>query len=173
MIDGLKLLMTPDEIRTAVERLAREIRADYASRNPLLVGVLKGAFVFLSDLVRALDMELEVDFIQAASYGKSSAPSKDVLITGDLTAAVKGRDVIIVEGIIDRGETARAVASHIAAKGPASIRLCTLILRDSHSHGLKIDYVGKKIDKGFVVGYGMDYKGRYRNLPGIYTIDAS
>ncbi len=163
----------PEEIAGIVGRLSGAIRADYAGKDPVLIGVLKGAFVFMADLVKALDgMELEVDFIQAASYGERDEPSHEVLITRDLTMEIKGRHVIVVEGIIDRGLTVHAVLDHLLSKEPASISLCALLLRDSHRTGREVEYSGRRIGEGFVVGYGMDYKGRHRNLPGVWLLDA-
>ena len=123
---------------------------------------MKGAFVFMADLARELGPEFEVGFIQAASYGDRETPSEEVRITSDISVEIEGRDVIVVEGIIDRGNTARAVVRHLEKKGPSSIRLCTLLLRKGHSHGLRVDYIGRPIDDGFVVGYGMDYREKYR-----------
>lgn len=171
MPDNLKLIIAPEEIRLMVERIAGEIRTAYASRNPVLVGALKGAAIFLSDLVRAIGIPLEVDFIQTSSYGRRDSPSGDVLVTKDTSTELKGRDVIIVEGIVDSGRTAEAVTGFLKRKGPASIELCTLLLRDDAKTGhLNIDYVGKVIPGGFIVGYGMDYKEGYRWLDGIYQL---
>ena len=165
-----KPLLSPSDIRDTVDSLAKKIDEDYAGKTPLLVGVLKGAFVFLADLAREIKTDVEIDFIQAVSYGKRESPSTEVLITGEIGTAVKGRDIIIVEGIIDRGTTARAVFDYLSSKGPASIKFCSLLVRDSHS-GLNIDYAGRLIGPGFVVGYGMDYKGLHRNLPGIHIVE--
>ena len=165
-----KPFLSPSDIRGTVASLAKKIDEDYARKTPLLVGVLKGAFVFLSDLARELKTDVEIDFIQAASYGKRESPATEVLITGEIGADVKGRDIIIVEGIIDRGTTARAVFDYLSSKGPASIKFCSLLVRDSHS-GLKVDYAGRSLGPGFVVGYGMDHKGLHRNLPGIYIVE--
>ncbi|MBI5643689.1 MAG: hypoxanthine phosphoribosyltransferase [Deltaproteobacteria bacterium] len=169
MTGNLKLIIPPDEILEIVTGLAAEIEKDCAVGTPVLLGVLKGAFVFLSDLARAFSRHVEIDFIQASSYGDRDTPSRDVLITGGPSIDIKGRDVIIVEGIVDRGVTAKAVTGYLKSKGPASLKTCALLLRHSH-RGVNIDYIGRRIDEGFVVGYGMDYKGRYRNLPGIYII---
>lgn len=169
MEDNLKLIIAPDEIRTMVEKIAGDIRASFPSGRPVLVGVLKGAAVFLADLTRAVGSQLEVDFIQASSYSDPLAPSEKIRITGDTSIDLKGRDVIVVDGIVDRGKTARAVIKHIRAKGPASLGFCTLLLRDS-TDNIAIDYVGKKIPEGFVVGYGMDYKEAYRWLDGVYLL---
>jgi hypoxanthine phosphoribosyltransferase len=174
MPDNLKLIIEPEEIRLMVKRIAEEIRTAYASRNPVLVGALKGAAIFLSDLVRAIGIPLEVDFIQTSSYGRRGSPSGDVLITRDTSTELKGRDVIIVEGIVDSGRTATAITGFLKKKGPASISLCTLLLRDDARTGnLNIDYVGKVIPGGFIVGYGMDYKEGYRWLDGIYRLTKS
>ncbi|MBI4949748.1 MAG: hypoxanthine phosphoribosyltransferase [Deltaproteobacteria bacterium] len=165
-----KPLLSPSDIRETVDSLAKKIDEDYAGKTPLLVGVLKGAFVFLSDLAREIKTDVEIDFIQATSYGKRESPSTEVLITGEIGTDVSGRDIIIVEGIIDRGTTARAVFDYLSSKGPASIKFCALLVRDSHS-GLNIDYAGRGIGPGFIVGYGMDHMGLHRNLPGIHIVE--
>jgi hypoxanthine phosphoribosyltransferase len=152
-----------------VEGIAEKIRTKFPSGRPVLVGVLKGAAVFLSDLIRAVGGPLEVDFIQTSSYSDPLAPSKDVMITKDVSIDLKGRDVIVVDGIVDRGKTARAVMGHLKTKGPASLGFCTLLLRDS-TGDIAIDYVGKRIPEGFIVGYGMDYKEDYRWLDGVYLL---
>lgn len=171
MTEKLKPFIKHTEVRRIVASIAAEIKDDYEGKNPVLLGVLKGAFVFMSDLVRALDgLPVEVDFIQAASYGERDEPEHEALIIRDLTTEIKGRHVIVVEGIIDRGRTMHAVFAHLLSKEPASLRLCTLLLRESHKTGTVIDYVGRRIGDGFVVGYGMDYKGRHRNLPGIHLL---
>ncbi len=170
MPEPLEPFISPEETGYIVASLAREIRADYEGRAPLLVGVLMGAFVFTADLARALgEIDLDVDFIQAASYGNRDEPSNEVLITRDVTTEVKGRHVIVVEGIVDRGRTAHAVVDLLKGKGCASINVCALLVRDSHS-GVEVRYAGRRIGPGFVVGYGMDYKGRYRNLPGVHLL---
>ncbi|MFQ5736359.1 MAG: phosphoribosyltransferase [Thermodesulfobacteriota bacterium] len=173
MTEALEPFISPEEVGALVSEIAARLRADYAGRDPVLLGVLKGAFVFMADLTRALDaMDMEVDFVQAASYGHRDEPSHEVLITRDVTTEIKGRHVIVVEGIIDRGLTVRAVLDHLGSKGPASLSLCTLLLRDTHRAGREVEYFGRRIGEGFVVGYGMDYKGRYRNLPGVCLLGA-
>lgn len=165
----MKLLYSPEEIKKTVRRLAGEMGPEMKG-SPVFIGVLKGAFMFVSDLIRELNGPVEVDFIRAASYGLKDEPSTEVRIKSDITADIKGRDVIVVEGIIDRGTTVRAVMGHLRKKAPASIKVCTLLLRDSHA-GMEIDYVGARVYEGFVVGYGMDHKEEYRNLPGIYILE--
>lgn len=166
----LKPIFTPEEIGETVSRIAGEIEADYASKDPLLIGVLKGAFIFLSDLVRAVKMPLDADFVQTTCYGKRDVPSSEVIVTRDISAEIKGRDIIIVEGIIDRGHTARALIEYFGTKRPSSIRLCALLMRKSTPADIKADYIGMRIDEGFIVGYGMDYKEHYRGLPGLYVL---
>ncbi|MBZ0221095.1 MAG: hypoxanthine phosphoribosyltransferase [Candidatus Methylomirabilis sp.] len=167
---NLKPFIPPQGINEIVERLARQINSDYRGRTPLLVGVLKGAFLFLSDLVRKLEVGHEVDFIQTACYGHRDTPAADVLIVRDITADLSGRDVIIVEDIIDRGHTAQALMKYFSDRGAASIRLCTLLKREGGAPELRADYIGAVIGPGFVVGYGMDHKEMLRGLPGLYTI---
>ncbi|HBG46616.1 MAG TPA: hypoxanthine phosphoribosyltransferase [Deltaproteobacteria bacterium] len=160
----------PEGIEEIVKRIAAEISSDYRGRSPVVVGVLKGAFLFISDLVRSLAVDHEVDFIQTACYGMRDVPSEEVLILRDVTTDLKGRDVIIVEDIIDRGHTARALKKYFSDKGAASVKVCALLKRDGGSPEAA-DYLGAVIGRGFVVGYGMDYKERYRGLPGLYLIE--
>lgn len=172
MREGLRLFMPPEEIHRAVDDLADRIRDDFRERDPVLVGVLKGAFVFMADLVRSLAIPLEVDFIRASCYRGSTVPSEDVEIVRDITADVKDRPVVLVEGIVDRGVTAEAIIDHIMAKGARSVDVCALLLRDGHiRHHVEVKYAGRAIDEGFVVGYGMDIDERCRGLSGIYLLE--
>lgn len=170
MNPSLKLIIPPDEIKGAVKRVASELENDYAGKDPVLVGVLKGAFLFMSDLMRELKIPVEADFIQASCYGTREIPSSEVVITRDLTMDLKGRDIIIIEGIIDRGHTARALTRHLGDRDPASISICSLLVRKRAPEDALPKYTGFVIDEGFVVGYGMDYKEHYRGLPGLYMI---
>jgi hypoxanthine phosphoribosyltransferase len=168
----LKLIIPPEEIHLIVERLAKEIRHDYSAKNPVLIGVLKGAFVFMADLARALKIPVEMDFICAARYGTRERPTKVAKIIKDISTDIEGRDVIVIEDIIDRGQTMKALMEHLKVKRPASLRLCALILRGKKRDlGLKVDYLGTTVGEGFVVGYGLDYKEQYRHLPGLYIIE--
>jgi len=169
----LKLLVPPEELHLMVNRLATEIRRDYADKNPLMVGILKGSFVFLSDLVRALKMPLEIDFIRAASYGPGTVTSGEVRITKDVDSTVEGRDVIVIEDIVDTGLTLNAIIKHLKSKNPASIKVCALLDKPAMRRvDVKVDYLGFDLGKerGFLVGYGLDYNEGYRYLPGIYVI---
>ncbi|MFQ5464890.1 MAG: hypoxanthine phosphoribosyltransferase [Thermodesulfobacteriota bacterium] len=169
---ALRPLMDPGEISSTVERMAWELKRDYADKDPILVGILKGAAVFLSDLVRAAELPFEVDFLQASSYGAGTRPSGEVRIVRDVTAPVEGRHVVVVEDIMDGGHTAAAVAGHLRVKGAATVRLCVLLLRASRKpRRIEPDYVGTEIGEGFVVGYGMDLAERHRGLKGIYMVE--
>ncbi len=170
MKSDLKPILSARDIASIVGTLAGRISADYASKDPVLVVVLKGAFVFAADLVRRLDMPFEVDFIQTASYGKKTSPATEVLITRDITTDIKGRDVIVVEGIVDSGKTVRSLLHYFSAKGPSSVRLCSLLVRDTLAPDVNVDYFGTKVGPGFVAGYGMDCGEHYRNLPGVYLV---
>ena len=158
------------EIAAAVARVAGEISRDYAGETPVLVGVLKGSFVFLADLVRALSIECEVDFVRARSYGAGQTSSGSVEITKDLDGDVAGRHVVVVEDIADTGLTMRAVGEHIKAADPASIRYCSLLVREGCDEP---DYAGLRIGAGFVVGYGIDLAEGYRGLRDIRVLPSS
>lgn len=160
------------EIREAVDRLARAIEDDAPRRHSaqplLLVGVLKGAFVFLADLVRELAIPAEVDFVRGRSYGAGTESSGTVEITKDLETDVLGRDVIVVEDIADTGRTMRTICERIAAEGPASLRRCALLVREGGPPAAdEPEYAGLPLGPGFVVGYGLDYAELYRGLPHI------
>jgi hypoxanthine phosphoribosyltransferase len=152
---------TEQEIRDAVRRIAGRISRDYAGRRPVLVGVLKGCFVFLADLVRELTVPVEVDFIRARSYGSGTRSSGAVTITKDVELDVVGRDVIVVEDIADTGATMEAVVERIASHGAASVVRCALLAR----RGCPLpEYHGFEVGPGFVVGYGIDYAEQHRGL---------
>lgn len=169
---GLKPYLSPEEIDSITRRLASTITAAYEGKNPVLVGVLKGSYLFSADLSRKLGIDHEIDFIQTACYGMRDIPAHEVLILRDITSEIRGRDVIVVEDIIDRGHTARVLVEHFHVKGAKSVALCALLKRKGGAPGLNIDFIGHEIGDGFVVGYGMDYKERYRHLPGLYVLEA-
>ena len=224
----MRLIKTASEIRDSVGRIAREVARDYEGRVPILVGVLTGAFVFVSDLARELTPNigntgsignagpgagagavpgaaeepgmkgqpqlkgLEIEFLRASTYGVGSGvgdtdlppfpsappatsvpppPTDEVRITSDVASDIRGRDVIIVEDIIDRGLTASAVAGHLEIRRPASIRVCTLIKRKGVRTMPAIDYAGFEVGEGFIVGYGLDMGGRFRGLKDLYMVE--
>ncbi|MBI5886756.1 MAG: hypoxanthine phosphoribosyltransferase [Deltaproteobacteria bacterium] len=176
MYRQLSPIYTAQEVGGLVASIARSMEADYGqaarggTQGPvLLIGALKGAHVFMADLVRAVQFDVEVDFVQTASYGRRDRPSTEVLITRDITSSIEGRDVVIVEGIVDRGHTAMALVDYLSSKGPGSLRFCSLLVRAGVEREVKVDYFGAVVGPGFVVGYGMDFKERFRGLDGIYT----
>ncbi len=161
-----RVVVSEAELRERVESLGKEITADYADRPPLLVGVLKGAFMFMADLARAIDLPVELDFMAVSSYGSATSSSGVVRIVKDLDVDLSGRHVLIVEDIIDSGLTLQYLRRYLAARGPASVEVCALLLKEGLQ---KVDpnlrYVGFAIPPEFVIGYGLDVDERYRNLP--------
>jgi hypoxanthine phosphoribosyltransferase len=156
-----------EEIRAAVQRVAGEISADYRDRCPLLVGVLKGSFVFLADLVRELSIPCEIDFVRARSYGAEKHSSGAVQITKDVEADLRDRDVIVVEDIADTGLTMDVVVERLRAGKPASVKRCALLVREDCEPP---DYAGLRVGPGFVVGYGIDWAEQHRELRDIRAI---
>lgn len=164
-------VVLPQDVAEAVGRLAFLINRDYKGKCPVVVGVLKGCFIFISDLVRLIEVPLEVDFIRARSYGQCTSSSGEVCITHDMEIDVKGRDVIVVDDIVDTGLTLKAITLHIEAKGPASVKVCALLNKPSRRVvECRLDYTGIEVKDAFLVGYGLDLAEKYRNLGGIYEI---
>jgi hypoxanthine phosphoribosyltransferase len=163
---NLETLFTAEHIQARVAVLGKRIASDYAGRNPLLVGVLKGAFIFASDLMRAIDMPLGIEFIAISSYGSAMRSSGEVRIVKDLDVPVEGRDIIVVEDIVDTGLTLSYLFNALHTRGAKTVKLAALL--DKHERRereVQIDYLGFQIPDAFVVGYGLDYAERYRNLP--------
>src|ERR1041385_7574140 len=168
------ILITAEEVHTRIVELGRRISDDYVGREILLVGILKGSFVFLADLIRAISLEIptEVDFMSVSSYGDSTTTSGTVHIEKDLGIAVGGKDVIIVEDIVDSGLTLFHVYNILSGRGARSLRVAALLEKPGKSkYDRPLDYVGFKIPNKFVVGFGLDYAQRYRNLPDIRVLD--
>jgi hypoxanthine phosphoribosyltransferase len=160
------ILVQRDELEHRVRELAAEISRDYADRELLLVGVLKGAVFFLADLMRHLEVVCEVDFMAVSSYGASTDSSGVVRILKDLDAPIEGRDVLIVEDIVDSGLTLSYLFRMLRARGPASLEVCALLTKPQRREiDLPIRYVGFEIPNRFAIGYGLDYAERFRNLP--------
>jgi hypoxanthine phosphoribosyltransferase len=167
----LKILISRDEIAKAVARLAREIKRDYQGKQPLLIGVLKGSFMFMADLIRRLDLPLEVEFIKLSSYGSARESSGKVKVVQGLKTHIKGRDVLVVEDIVDTGITTSFLLDYLKKKSPASLKLCALTDKPSrHKVPVSIGYLGFTVPNKFIVGYGLDCDERFRNLPDIYTL---
>jgi hypoxanthine phosphoribosyltransferase len=168
----LVLLYSQDQIAQRVRELAAAISADYAASDLVLIGVLRGAFVFLADLMRHLTIPVTVDFIGAASYGARTRTSGHVSITKELAVPISGRDLLVVEDIEDTGTTLQAIQNQLQTLVPRSIRVCALIdKRERRLVDARVDYVGFTIARGFIVGYGIDYAEQYRHLPDIYRIE--
>jgi hypoxanthine phosphoribosyltransferase len=166
--DGLigETLVPEDRLARRVKELAAEISRDYAGRELLLVGVLKGAVFFLSDLMRHLEVPVEVDFMAVASYGSATKSSGVVRILKDLDAVIEGRDVLIVEDIVDSGLTLQYLMRNLAGRDPRSLEVCALLVKPERAKvELPTRYVGFEIPNRFAIGYGLDYEERYRNLP--------
>ena len=168
---GPEPLIPAEEIESAVIRLAAEITRDYRDKNPILLGVLKGVFLFMADLVRWLDFPLEVDFIRLSSYGSGQQTSGAIKVVHDLCLDVRGRHVLVVEDIVDTGITVAFLLGYIKNKKPASLRLCALTDKPSSRRTpVKINYLGITVPDKFLVGYGLDCDEKYRNLPDIYVL---
>jgi len=161
-----EIVVSEEAIRTKVGELGAQITADYAGRVPLLVGVLKGAFMFMADIARAIDLPVEFDFMAVSSYGSATKTSGVVRIVKDLDIDLTGRHVIIVEDIIDSGLTLQYLRRNLMARNPASVEVCAFLLREGlQPKDPDLKYVGFRIPPAFVVGYGLDVAERYRNLP--------
>ena len=162
------VVVTADELHERIEGLGKEISADYAGRSPLLVGVLKGAFMFMADLARAIELPVEFDFMAVSSYGSATKTSGVVRIVKDLDLDLTGRHVLLVEDIVDSGLTLSYVRKNLQARNPASLEVCALLVREGlQKHDPQLRYVGFRIPPEFVIGYGLDVAERYRNLPDI------
>jgi hypoxanthine phosphoribosyltransferase len=171
---GLRgVLIDEQALGRRVRELGAQIARDYAGRVPVLIGVLKGAVIFLADLVRAIDLPVETEFIALASYGASTRSSGIVKLTADLTTSIEGRDVVVVEDIVDTGRTLVYLLRNLETRQPRSLRVCALLDKSGRREvPVDLHYVGFAIPDQFVVGYGLDYAGLYRNLPEIAVLDA-
>ena len=166
-----RILISRKEIATAVEKLAAEITRDYLGKYPLLVGILKGSFMFMADLVRHLDLPLEIDFVRLSSYGGTRSSGKVSQVQGLLTP-VKGRDVLLIEDIVDTGLTTGFILDYLSKQTPGSLKLCALADKSARRRRpVVIDYLGFTVPNKFLVGYGLDLDEKYRNLPDICVME--
>jgi len=164
--DVQEVLLTEERIQARVAELGAQLNTDYAGLEPVLISVLKGSIVFLADLVRSMELPLSIDIMEVSSYGAATETSGQVRILKDLSNPIEGRHVIVVEDIIDTGLTLNYLLRYLREKGPASLRICCLLDKPARRlTEIPIDYVGFSIPDRFVVGYGLDYGERYRNLP--------
>jgi hypoxanthine phosphoribosyltransferase len=169
-----RVLVAEDELTRRVGELGAEISRDYMGRDLVLVGVLKGAVFFVSDLMRHIDAGVEVDFMAVASYGSATKSSGVVRILKDLDCAIQGRDVLIVEDIVDSGLTLRYLLSSLRGRNPRTLDVCALLVKpEARVVDVDVKYVGFEIPNEFVIGYGLDYQQRYRGLPYVATLALS
>jgi hypoxanthine phosphoribosyltransferase len=165
-------IVTQEQMRARIREMGRQISADYAGKDLVLVGVLKGAYAFYADLARAIRIPVRVDFIVVASYGPGGKTSGKVKLVTELTEEIKDKDVLIVEDIVDSGLTVQHLVKSLVKKKPRSIKVCTLLSKpERRVVDVQVDYVGFKIPNKYVVGYGLDYQQKYRNLPYLAVLD--
>lgn len=168
------VLFTEEELKHRVAELAAQIDRDYEGKEPLLIGVLRGSFIFIADLMRAITLPCTVDFMAVSSYGAGTTSSGEVKIVKDLSEKIEGKDVIVVEDILDSGNTLSYLLEVLRARKPASIKLCTLLDKpDRRTKPVQVSYSGYSIPDEFVVGYGLDYAEKYRNVPYIGVLKPS
>ena len=164
-------VLTENEIDQNVQVLAKRISEDYRNKDLVMIGVLKGSFVFLSDLMRRLTIPVEIEFIRLSSYGKSDMSSGTIDIQNDISMDLKGKDVLVVEDIVDTGLTLATLVDHLKSFKPKSVKICALIDKlERREIDCKVDYACHTVEGGFLVGYGLDYAEKYRNLPAIYHL---
>ena len=167
-----RILLTRGEIEATVKRLAAEIKKDYSGKQPILICVLKGSFMFMADLIRLLDFPLEVEFIRLSSYGRARESSGKIKVEQGLRSEVKGRDILVIEDIVDTGLTISFLLNYLRKKKPASLKLCALTDKPSRRQTpVTIDYLGFTVPNKFLIGYGLDLAEQFRNLPDICVLE--
>lgn len=167
-----KVIIPRDDIAEKVAELAALIRKDYKGKNPLVIGILKGSFVFMSDLVRAMNIPVEIDFVRLASYGAGTESSGKIKLVKDVETPIKDRHVLVVEDIVDRGLTVRFLLDYLSFRKPASLKLCALFDKPSKRKvEVPIDYLGFTVPDAFVVGYGLDFGEKFRYLPDLCVLE--
>ncbi|MFO0707228.1 MAG: hypoxanthine phosphoribosyltransferase [Nitrospira sp.] len=165
-------IVTQEQMRSRIRELGKQISTDYAGKDLVLVGVLKGAYAFYADLARAIRIPIRVDFIVVSSYGSKSKTSGKVKLVTDLTEPIKGKDVLLVEDIVDSGLTVQQLVKTLSKKKPRSLKVCTLLSKPERRQvDVQLAYEGFKIPNHYVVGYGLDYQQKYRNLPYLAVLD--
>jgi hypoxanthine phosphoribosyltransferase len=169
-----EILFSRDAIQQRVRELAGQISKDYAGKELIIIGVLKGAFIFMADLIREISIPCTIDFARLASYGAGSDSSGKVVMTKDIETSIKGKDILIVEDILDTGLTLQYFVDWLKERNPNSLRICVFLdKRKRRKVSFEADYVGFTIEDGFVVGYGLDFNEKYRFSPDIYVINAN
>ncbi|HNY65687.1 MAG TPA: hypoxanthine phosphoribosyltransferase [Deltaproteobacteria bacterium] len=168
----MKVLFPASEITRRVQELGKRIASEYQGKDLLVIAILKGGFMFASDLVRSVDLPLKIEFVRLSSYGCSDSPQGEVKILSDLDCPIAGRHVLIVDDIMDTGHSLIAFKKHLESRKPASVRICTMIDKTCRrGKPIEPDYYGFRIEDGFVVGYGLDYAEDFRTLPDIYIFE--
>ncbi len=168
----LNLLLSRQEIQATIDRLASELNRDYHGQNPILIGVLKGSFMFMANLIQLLNFPIEVEFVRLSSYGGGKESSGKIKVVQGLQAPIKGRDIVVIEDIVDTGLTISFLLDYLCRKKPASLRLCALTDKPSRRQvPVTIDYLGFTVPDKFIVGYGLDWDEKFRNLPDIYYVE--
>lgn len=168
----LRVLIDREEISKTVARLGFEINRDYRGKEPLLIGVLKGCFVFMADLIRNLDLPMEIDFVKVSSYGAAKETSGKVKMVQGLRTPIRGRDVLVIEDIVDTGISISFLLDYLGKRSPTSLKLCALTHKPSRRQiPVAIDYLGLSVPDEFIVGYGLDRDQRFRNLPDICVLE--
>ncbi|MGD9161794.1 MAG: hypoxanthine phosphoribosyltransferase [Desulfobacteraceae bacterium] len=169
-----KIIITENRIKERTNELGRQITLEYGNRDLVVIGILKGSLLFFADLIRHIDLPILTDFLSVSSYEGNKKSSGSVTITNDITIPVKDRDLLIVEDIIDTGATSKFLIDHLTGKNPDSIKICALLNKQNSVnavHDVKIDYYGFDVPDKFLIGYGLDYKEKYRNLPFIAEME--
>jgi len=167
-----KEIVSSLQLQARVEELGRQITKEYQGRQMVLLGVLNGAFIFAADLCRAIDLDMEIDFIRVTSYGTSTESSGTIRLLKEPSIDLTGKDVLLIEDIVDTGTTMAWLQNHFRQSPANTVRICSLIdKKERRSVPVDVDYIGFSLDKGFLVGYGLDCAEKYRNLPAIYALD--
>ncbi len=173
MFEEAKVLISEEALQARVRELGLQIAQDYADKDLVLLGVLKGCFLFMADLCRHIELPLACDFVGLSSYGDRTSSSGVVRITSDLTRPIEGKDVVVVEDIVDTGLTMKYLMENLRERKPRSVKICSLLEKPSRSVvPTRIDYLGFTVEDVFVIGYGLDFDGRYRNMRYIGVLDA-
>ena len=166
-----ELIISAGEIARRIESLGREISSDFTGKKLLVVGILNGAFIFTADLVRAITIPLEIEFIRVASYCSETESTGVIRLVKDLEISAQGKDILLVEDIVDTGNTITWLSEHLQGRGASSIKLCSLINKEERrEQKVRIDYSGFQVQEGFLVGYGLDHAEQHRHLPDIYHL---
>jgi len=161
-----KIIISEEDLKNRIKELGDQITKDYLGKNPIMICILRGGILFMADLIRNINTPLEIDFMSVSSYGRSTSSSGVVKIRKDIDTDIQDRDVIIVEDIVDSGLTLEYISDYLLNHNPVSVKICTLLDKpEAHQSDLKVDYIGFNIGNDFVVGYGLDYAEKYRNLP--------